>query len=253
MKKTSSVFLSILLLLGVSNARAQQSIFLSSGTIEFERKVNQYEQIADEEAEWKDLMKKTGTRFYTTYFNLSFSGNKTLYKPGRENVSNSEKKLEFWGDQPGEDNVIYSDYEADQVTSQKKVYETLFLIKDSARKIRWKITDENRVIAGFACRRANAIIMDSIYVVAFYTDEITTPGGPESFSGLPGMILGVAIPHKHVTWFASKVNAAPVAESLVIAPVKGKKTNLTEYKQSLKTATKDWGRWAQHMLEAAEL
>jgi GLPGLI family protein len=49
------------------------------------------------------------------------------------------------------------------------------------------------VIAGFNCRRANAMIMDSIYVVAFYTDEILTTGGPESFSGLPGMILGVAL------------------------------------------------------------
>ncbi len=57
-------------------------------------------------------------------------------------------------------------------------------MQDSTRKITWKITDEMREIAGFSCRRANAIMLDSIYVVAFYTDQIPVSGGPESFSGL---------------------------------------------------------------------
>ena len=89
--------------------------------------------------------------------------------------------------------------------SQKTVFEQTFLVEDTLRRIKWKITDETRPIAGFNCRRANALIMDSICVVAFYTDEILTTGGPESFSGLPGMILGIALPHEHITWFATKV------------------------------------------------
>jgi GLPGLI family protein len=31
--------------------------------------------------------------------------------------------------------------------------------------------------------------MDSVFIVAFYTDQIVTSGGPESFNELPGMIL----------------------------------------------------------------
>lgn len=243
-----------LLLTGLisSAGYAQNAIFLNSGTIEFERKVNQYELLKDDQADFQELAKKTGTRFYSSYFNLSFSGNKTIYKPGRENESN-EKKLEWFGERPAEENVIVSDFEADQVVSQKKVFETVFLVKDSARKIKWKITDENRVIAGFACRRANAIIMDSVYVVAFYTDEIVTPGGPESFTGLPGMILGVSLPHQHVSWFATKVQAVPVTEAQLAVPAKGKKVSLKEFVKTLKDVSKDWGKWGQRMLEAAEL
>jgi GLPGLI family protein len=92
--------------------------------------------------------------------------------------------------------------------------------------------------------------MDSIYVVAFYTDEILTSGGPESFSGLPGMILGVALPHQHVTWFATKVESISVADAQVTAPQKGKKTDNAALKTTLNTAFKDWGKYAQKFLQS---
>ena len=37
------------------------------------------------------------------------------------------------------------------------------------------------------------------------------------------MILGVALPHEHITWFATKVEAVPVSEAALIPPAKGKK------------------------------
>ena len=109
------------------------------------------------------------------------------------------------------------------------------------------------MIAGFQCRRANAIIMDSIYVVAFYTDDIVASGGPESFTGLPGMILGVSLPHQHVSWFATKVSAQPVTASQLKVPVKGKKVTYTSLKESLKEVMKDWGKYKQKNLEAVML
>ena len=62
--------------------------------------------------------------------------------------------------------------------------------------------------------------MDSVYVIAFYTDQITTTGGPESFNGLPGMILGVAIPRINTTWFATKLELVEVKPQDLIAPIK---------------------------------
>jgi GLPGLI family protein len=115
------------------------------------------------------------------------------------------------------------------------------------------LTDETRTIAGFSCRRANALIMDSIYVVAFYTDEILTTGGPESFSGLPGMILGIALPHQHVTWFATKVEAVSVNDAQLVPPQKGKKTDNAGFKETVGGALKDWGKYAQKFLQAIYL
>lgn len=83
------------------------------------------------------------------------------------------------------------------------------------------------------------MIKDSIYVVAFYTDEIAVSGGPESFSGLPGMILGVALPHDHINWFATKVTDVEVDPKSLQAPVKGKIVNNMTLKELCKKHLKN--------------
>jgi GLPGLI family protein len=238
----------LVLTFGYQSLRSQNAIFLSTGKIEFEKRINQHA-LLDENNSWTELEKKAISQFKTTYFDLLFTRNKCLYKPGRE----VQTKDRSWGERPAQENVVYSDLDNGRSVSQKKVFEQLFLVQDSTRRIRWKITDENRVIAGFNCRRANAIIMDSIYVVAFYTDEILAQGGPESFTGLPGMILGVALPHQHVTWFATKVEAIPVSDAQVAPPAKGKKVDNATLYQTLKEVMKDWGKDGQVNMQATML
>jgi GLPGLI family protein len=225
--------------------KAQNAIFLTHGRIEFERKVNLWAQIDDNDwdndEDWRTLMRKINPQFKSTFFDLDFNSNKTLFKPGRENPANNK----MWGDSPGETNTVFNDLAKDLTTSQKNVFEERFLVQDSLRNIQWKITDEKRTIAGFECRRANALIMDSIYVVAFYTDAITTTGGPESFTGLPGMILGVALPHEHITWFATKVYTENITDADLVPPTKGKKVNNTELLKTLKDQMPTWDKkWA---------
>lgn len=225
-------------------AQEQNTIFLTEGKIEYERKINLYALMEDNS--WSDLQKKTTPQFKTSYFDLLFSHNKTLYKPGRENPDNNRLSP-----QPAEDNIVYCDLDNAKMISQKKVFEQLFLVDDSVRKIRWKITDEMRTIAGLECRRANALIMDSIYVVAFYTDEIIASGGPESFTGLPGMILGIALPHQHVTWFATRVEAIKVDDAQMPVPQKGKKVNNSTLKETLTESLKNWDKkYARQYIQA---
>jgi GLPGLI family protein len=234
---------------------AQNTVFLSQGKIEFERKVNQYAQMESTmdpgDEGWAEFSKKLmGNKFKTDYFDLLFAPGKTLYRPGRESP---DKPNQFFFQPPAQQNVIYSDLDKSRGVSQKAVFEQVFLVQDSIRVIKWKITDETKVIAGFTCRRANAIIMDSIYVVAFYTEEILNSGGPESFTGLPGMILGVALPHEHITWFATKVEAVPVTGTTVVAPAKGKKVNSSGLKDDLQKAIKDWGKQGRLFMQEVML
>ncbi|HVS98425.1 MAG TPA: GLPGLI family protein [Puia sp.] len=226
---------------------AQNTIFLSSGKIEFERRINVFARIGTGDDAWSQLEKKMSNHFKTDYFELLFTRSKSLYKPGRES---NDKNAFFFFQAPAQDNTVWCDLDHEKAVSLKHVFEQTFLVQDSLRRIRWKITDETRNIAGFNCRRANAIILDSIYVVAFYTDEILTGGGPESFSGLPGMILGVSLPHQHISWFATKVDATPVPESLVVAPVKGKKVDNAKLNETVRGSLKDWGKTGQQYLEA---
>jgi GLPGLI family protein len=245
--------LTILLLAVLAFARpahAQNTIFLSHGKIEYERRVNVFAQIGNDDDQWSEFRKKLSNHFKTSYFDLVFTGDKSLYRPGRESAD--REVFNFW-QSPAQDNIIYSDLNNAKAVSEKNVFEQAFLVQDSLRHIRWKITDETRNIAGFACRRANAIIMDSIYVVAFYTDEILTGSGPESFTGLPGMILGVSLPHQHISWFATKVEATPVTEAQMEPPVKGKKVDNAGLLLAVKPILKNWRKIGQQYLEAIVL
>ncbi|WP_214072536.1 GLPGLI family protein [Mucilaginibacter sp. dw_454] len=237
---------------------AQEAHFTTSGVIEFEKKSNMFaiisKQIDKDNEAWYEKpfeeYKKNNPQFKVSKSTLKFGNNKTLFAP----VADEEKRNNNFNTVIADQNsTIYTDFNLGMSTAQKTVFEQTFLLKDSTRKINWKITDETRDIAGYPCRRANAIIMDSIYVVAFYTDKILVTGGPESFSGLPGMILGVALPHENVAWFASKVTDMTIAENEIAPPKKGKPVDNKLFVETLNKALKDWGTWGHSYLKAFQL
>ena len=82
--------------------------------------------------------------------------------------------------------------------------------------------------------------MDSVFVVAFFTEQILSTSGPEGFNGLPGMILGVVIPRMHTTWYATKLELTEIKENQLVAPKKGKPINNNELHKQLKELIKDW-------------
>jgi GLPGLI family protein len=257
MKKKITLFSGLLFLSNL--LLAQHARFTTSGTIEFEKKINIYAMIkkeinADNEAYMQtmfDQFKKNNAQFKVLKSTLVFSDNKTLFTPIEDDGSNNG----FFGDSPmtSQTNTIFTDLTSNIETAQKKVFEETYLVRDTARKIRWKITDETREIAGYTCRRANAIILDSIYVVAFYTIQIPVSGGPESFSGLPGMILGVALPHENLSWFATKVTDSSLPPNTVVPPKKGKPVDNKKFIETLHGFTKDWGTWGQSYIKGFTL
>lgn len=248
-------------LLSISgNLFAQNVHFIQNGVIEFEKKANMYAIIKkkiDKEtdsyyAQAFEAYKKNNPQFKVSKSSLSFNKDKSLYKwPAVEETMNdnwiSEDALADLK------NTVATNFDTQSSITQKKVYEDVYLVKDSVRHINWKITDETRDIAGYECRRANAIIMDSVYVVAYYSNQIAVSGGPESFAGLPGMILGLALPHENVTWFATKVTETTVDEKDLLPPAKGKPTDNNSLKATLLKAMKNWGAYAHPIFKAYSL
>jgi GLPGLI family protein len=244
----------LVMLLSGSQLFAQNARFVTEGTIEYYKRVNMFALIKKNYSDNSfylqafEAYKKNQPQFRILKSTLSFAKDKTLFAPVKAKESQSNG---FFSGEPAaqQNNLIYTDFSTGLSTIQKTVYEETFLLKDTTRKITWKITDETREIAGYSCRRANAIMMDSIYVVAFYTDKIAVSGGPESFSGLPGMILGVALPHENMTWFATKVTDASIPAEVIKMPVKGKPMTSTSLKVFLANVLKDWGDSARSILK----
>lgn len=211
--------------------------FITKGKIEFERKYNVHKAFEDDN-EFTENIKTQIPQFSITYFDMIFDDSRSLYRFDQDNPANKPAFMDI-----AFENTVLTDFNTRKFSGSKKMYTESFLVQDSLVKFNWKITSETRKIAGFNCRRAETIIMDSVYVVAFYTDEILLPGGPESFNGLPGMILGIALPRLHLTMFATKVELIEPVESdfKLPATTKAKKTTLAGLQADLRQGD-IWGK-----------
>ena len=227
------IFLSAILFT-VITATAQQ--FIDKAVIEYEVKTNIKKTMGNNS--WTEMLKENMPDFKTGYFNYTFADNKSVYKFDHWD----EKKVPEFMRRGDEDNSWFFDFTAGKFNMQKDVVGSKFNVADSIPAIEWKLSNENREIAGFNCRKAVGKIMDSVYIFAFYTDEITISGGPCSVSGLPGMILGLTIPRMYTSYIATKVMVNGV-NTASIKPFEAKKyyTNNT-LKSTIKERIKEWVR-----------
>jgi GLPGLI family protein len=234
------------LLLGAAGLQAQTQ-FITHGRVLYEKKINQHKSIEDEAESnsWVQTMMKAYPKFITDQYELRFDDKKSMYKLAKEN---SENKYMMWGTKPTETDGVVQDLQAGSLSIQREVFENTYLIKDSLRNLDWRITDETREIAGFECRKAVTKICDSVYVVAFYTDQIAVSSGPESFGGLPGLILGLAVPRLYTTWFATKLELTEPTPAQLAPSQKGKKVTWNQMYAELKKGFKDWGKEANKRL-----
>jgi GLPGLI family protein len=239
--KVLSTIIFIINFLCFSSISYAQTQFISSAKVEYEKVINMHKLMAsDDEPDWFAEFKRQMPALRKLYFNLYFTEQKSWYKPGREP---EEDKYQGWGDLT-EANHAFQNLEQGTIVQQKQVYEEKFLVTDSLLVIEWKLLDEIRTIAGFECRKALGRFNDSLYVIAYYTDEIPINAGPEGFHGLPGLILGVAFPRIHTTWFATKVGQLSEKELAAIkAPENGKKVNRAQLTETVQTLVKRWSRW----------
>ncbi len=213
--------LACLLLFSISfTAVKAQQLFIPNGTIIFEKKVNLQRSLAD--LGLSDEMKERMKKYKINYWELSFDASKSIFRPLKKEEESAD--FSIFGGALENENELYTNYHLDKRILKKNIMGDDYLLNDTIPQIDWKIMHEVRNIAGYDCRKAIGVINDSVYVVAFYTDEILLKGGPEGFSGLPGMILGLAIPRYFSTWFATKVTPYTEQSLAIIPPPKGKKT-----------------------------
>jgi GLPGLI family protein len=255
MKKT--IIATAFLLVTVYGSQAQQ--FISRGNIEFEVKTNM-KKIWGGNSIWAEMMQENMPTFKTAYYKYTFANGRSLYKLDHFDDITIQKIPDFMK-RDDEENEWYSDYTKSEINMKKTVVGTPFYIKDSLQKIQWRFSNESRIIAGFNCRKAIGKIFDSVYVFAFYTDEITITGGPGNINGLPGMILGVTIPRLYTSWIATKLTLEGADESKIKPQTAKKPTTTREFRGLLLERSKDWGggddpeskRWLNNFLWTAML
>lgn len=219
---------SVMFMFACYQLQAQQ-LFIPSGRITYEKKINLQRSFSDagisEEATEK--LKK----YNISTWELTFSPTNAIYKSFKNDTGSDNPLMFSFSGKSG--NQLFSDFSKQRRVLRKKIFNEDYILNDTIPVLAWKVMHETRSIAGYECRKAIGIINDSIYVVAFYTDEILLQAGPEGFSGLPGMILGLAIPRYYTTWFATKVNVYRVEAKSILPPKEGKRIDSEKEKNKL--------------------
>ncbi len=233
MKKTLFLFATIIF---ATITNAQQ--FINRAEIEYEVTTNIKKTMWS--GSWAEMLKDNMSDFKTAYYNYSFADNKSIYKFSRWS---DKTKIPKWYKEGDEDNIWFFDFNSNKLNVQKQIQGTNFIIADSIPFIKWKLTNENREIAGFNCRKAIGKIMDSIYVFAFYTNDITISGGPCSIGGLPGMILGLSIPRLYTSYIATKVSVNNVNITDIKPTASKKYYTYVGLKTIITEKTKEWFTW----------
>lgn len=239
--------IAIAFLLISSLAKAQQ--FIDKASIEFEVKVNNHKSFdswfteEENETSWQENYKSNVSKYTVSYYDYIFANNKSIYTFNR---LDTKQKSQWDNDIYYEGNTWYYDFDAGTGAFKRNFWGDEFNFTDSIKEIKWKLVPtESRIIAGFNCRKAFTVLFDSVYVFAFYTDEITISGGPVGLHGLPGMILGVTVPRMYSSWIATKVIIAGIDETKIVSP-EGKKSKTRDemLKKFMKKAEED-GKWMQ--------
>lgn len=236
-------------LTAVNKGQAQYALFARSGTITYDKTMymknivsKQFIEKADERSrsQFQNMLPKIPQQVVLKK-TLKFNNTETLFEPVKIDMDQTTQQLIM---------MFALDFDATTLSNLKtkeyKRYNDLMgekvIIQDTVKKVKWRITNEYRDIAGYTCRRANGITPDSTYVVAYYNTEMPVSGGPESISGLPGIILGLVVPSQHVSYFASKVELSDntVLDKKVFDTKKVKVMTRQQMIDQFSVTLKDW-------------
>lgn len=214
-----------------------QRKFISSGKILFERKIDLQKEITAVPWLRSNPAIAQMPRYYTTSHFLYFTPHETIF---RRNPAEIDKTAYYSNDRSADD-LVYTNLSKGLFSKELAFYEETVFLADSLRKLEWEMTNEVRTIAGFECRKATTIILDSLYVIAFYSDEILSNGGPLSYCKLPGMILGLVVPRMNLTFFATSVELTEPTREQLTPPASSQFLNYDSFKELIDKTVHKFG------------
>jgi GLPGLI family protein len=211
------------------------NIFAQShqGTIRYERKLDVHRHLQDEQ------MKAMVPQFQTTSYDLLFNDSISVYKsvpkdeapdPFENSGGGGHVIMKFGG--PGDDGILYQNHSSGRLLEETSLEEKKYLITDSIRTLSWKLSEETGAILGHTCKKATAITSRGNKLVAWYSEDIAVPVGPDKIGGLPGAILKLDMDSAGVVYTATQIASSVNAKDLR-APTGNKAVTRAEYEKIL--------------------
>lgn len=235
-----------------------KATYMSKTTFDMERFGNRSEQEKKQiMARMKNFLEKT----YTLSFNKiesSFKENAKLDAPG---ASRSR-----WGSSNGQGS-IYKNLKDKQMIEDVEMFSKRFLILEDMEQPKWELGTETKKIGQYTAYKATMVKIDksvdfgsifgrrgrgnqqkdstktnsekpdvrTLAVTAWYTPQIPVSSGPQSYWGLPGLILELNA--GRTTMLCTELALNPAEAEEIQKPNKGKEVNREEYNKIIKVKT----------------
>jgi GLPGLI family protein len=225
--------------------------------------------------EMQKMIEERMKKMFEKTFILSFDKSASIYKEEEKlDAPGQAGGMRMMASMMGGGGTFYKNVKSKSYTTDKEIMGKEFLIKDSLPNLNWKMESETRVIGGYNCFKATAIrpasksdfrnfrlkkedkdkpktadsekktnFMDDvempkdITVTAWYTPEIPVNQGPESYWGLPGLILEVNDGKTII--LCSKVVLNPKDRADIKAPTNGKEISQKDYDETVMNKMKE--------------
>ena len=262
MKKIQLLFA---LLVGFSITAMAQ---MKEGKISYERKVNMHRSLPDPQ------MKSMIPEFRTDKFELIFNESASLYR----SVVDDEAPDPFANAGGGGGGIrmnfrmptttTYTDIAKQTQYEERAFFEKEFLIVDSLKQYKWKLSEETKTIAKQLCKKATTMITapqqmrvrisrggenntDSASnapkppketeLVVWYAENIPVSIGPDNYSGLPGVIMEMDVDNGAQVTTAVEVSAKYPKKEL-IQPTKGDKMTRAQFQEQMQKLMQEMQR-----------
>ena len=257
----------ILMFLGAIHVHAQKDfqglVVYESKTSTSDFKMDGNKEITPEmQKMFEERMKKMSEKTFNLYFDKTasiYEEEEKLEAPGTQGGG-----MRIMSSFMGGGGKLYKNVKEKTYTVDKEMMGKAFLIQDSLAKIDWKMTGETKKIGNYTCYKATAVqavsqsdfrnfrrknqddekaksedkdkstnFMDQVEmpkeltITAWYTPDIPINQGPETFWGLPGLILEVN--NGKTIILCSKVVLNNKEKKEIKAPVNGKTVTQKEY------------------------
>jgi GLPGLI family protein len=266
MKKIQLVFGLLIALTSLTTATAQ----MKEGKISYERKINMHRNLPDPQ------MKSMIPEFRTDKFELIFNESVSLFR----SVVDEEAPDPFANAGGGGGGRMrmnfrmpsantYTDLAKQMQYEGREFFEKEFLIVDSLKQYKWKLSEETKTIAKQLCKKATTMITapqvmrmrvsmggggnntdttantprapKETELVVWYAENIPVSFGPDSYSGLPGVIMEIDQDNGANVTTAVEVSAKYPKKEL-IAPTKGEKMNRVQFQENMQKLMQEMQR-----------
>ena len=265
MKKIQLVLGLMIAFISISTSAIAQ---MKEGKISYERKINMHRNLPDPQ------MKSMVPEFRTDKFELIFNESVSLFR----SVVDDEAPDPFANAGGGRGGMrmnfrmptanTFTDVSKQMQYEERAFFEKEFLIIDSLKQYKWKLSEETKTIAKQLCKKATTMITapqmrmrvsiggggnntdtaantprapKETELVVWYAENIPVSFGPDNYSGLPGVIMEIDQDNGATVTTAVEVSAKYPKKELV-APTKGDKMNRAQFQENMQKLMQEMQR-----------